>query len=269
MSHVIAPEVTIDSTPLLIELCSDDFKLESLDLSLEDLEVAAESIKEACSISSKAINNAKANILLAYMAEPSCKRWLKTEFSDRVDCDNGLLAKMAKQSKFRFYTNEKLIVEDIDNNGEETPNEVIAQRTGVPAKVVARVKNKIQKKREEAEIAEKTAIQEALAADNDDSSRETAENMEATESAEASIENEESQSHTDIEPIAENRPGTNEPDVDKARSLPSIEQVDTITEQVKTKVEEEYIKEIDELKSKLSEKDAEIARLMALLGAQS
>ena len=40
MSHVIAPEVTIDSTPLLLELCSDDFELESVELKLPDLESA-------------------------------------------------------------------------------------------------------------------------------------------------------------------------------------------------------------------------------------
>ena len=103
MSHVIAPEVTIDSTPLLIELCSDDFSLESCEFTLEELEDAAKSIKEACRISSKAINNAKANLLSAFMAEPQCRRWFKKEFTQRVECDSGLLSQIARKSKFRFF----------------------------------------------------------------------------------------------------------------------------------------------------------------------
>jgi hypothetical protein len=251
MSHVLAPEVTINSTPLLLKLCADDFELESLEINFEDLETASESIKEACSISSKAINNAKANILLAYMADPSCKRWLKKEFAERVDCDNGLLAKMASKSKFRFYTNEKLIVEDLENNGEETANEVIAQRTGVPAKIVARVKNKIQTKREDAIAAEQAAVEESLASDKVDS-RDAAENPEVAEvSTKAPEVSAETSSLEDGE-----------------SSESTTTQIETVAVQVKVNVEEEYLREISDLKNKLNEKDREIARLMALLSSE-
>ena len=246
MSHVLAPEVTINATPLLLKLCADDFELESLDINLEDLETASESIKEACSISSKAINNAKANILQAYMAEPTCRRWLKKEFAQRVDCDNGLLAKIANKSKFRFYTNEKLVVEDLDNNGEETANEVIAQRTGVPAKVVARVKNKIQTKREEEIAAEQVVVQEALSSDKVETSVISEESVEVTAEVNLKVEDNEPQSDSIVE----------------SKTV----QVQAVV--VQEKVEEEYLKEIDDLKSKLNEKDREIARLMALLSSQ-
>ena len=67
MSHIIAPEVTIESTPLLLELCSDDFDLENVNTNLEELDSAADSIKQACEMTSKAIDNAKTNILKAYI----------------------------------------------------------------------------------------------------------------------------------------------------------------------------------------------------------
>jgi hypothetical protein len=278
MSHIIAPEVTIDSTPLLIELCSDEFSLETLDLNLKDLDAAASSIKEACSVSTKAINNAKTNILLAYMADPACRRWLKKEFTERVDCDAQLLSKIARGAGFSFYTNDKLVIEDMDNNGEDTPNDEVTQRTGVPEKIVERIKNKIRKKREEAFIAEQKALEEALAENHDDTPQETEmETLEANLETPQAIETE-SDAPTDvqikrtpiaIEPIAENRIDSNEPEVEKAKALPSIDQVEAITTQVKTEVEHSYKKEIDELKSQLTEKDAEIARLTALLDAQA
>jgi len=120
MSHVIAPEVTIDANPILLDLCSDDFKIEEVSLSFNDLESAAQSIKEACSVSSKAINNAKANLLLSYMADPKCRRWLKKEFQKRVDCDNTLLTRVARKAGFKFYTNDKIVMEELDNCGENT-----------------------------------------------------------------------------------------------------------------------------------------------------
>ena len=61
MSHIIAPEITIESTPLLLELCSDDFEMNNIKASINDLDQAAASIKEACELTSKAINNAKTN----------------------------------------------------------------------------------------------------------------------------------------------------------------------------------------------------------------
>ena len=64
MSHVIAPEVTIDSTPLLMEFCSDDFDINTVKLSLNEVEAAAKAVKEACSVSAKAINNAKSHVVM-------------------------------------------------------------------------------------------------------------------------------------------------------------------------------------------------------------
>ena len=54
------------------------------------------------------------------MADPKCRRWLKKEFLVRVNCDSGLLSKVAKSNGFKFYTTEKIVIEDLDNNGEET-----------------------------------------------------------------------------------------------------------------------------------------------------
>ena len=46
MSHTIAPEITIESTPILLELCSDEaFDLDNMKVDLDELNNAAESIK--------------------------------------------------------------------------------------------------------------------------------------------------------------------------------------------------------------------------------
>ena len=258
MSHVIAPEVTIDSTPLLMELCSDSYKLEEVNPAFNDLENAAESIKDACSVSSKAINNAKANILLSYMADPKCRRWLKKEFQKRVDCDNNLLCKIAKKAGFKFYTNDKIVIEELENCGEETATEVIAQRAGVSETLVERVKTKIQKKREDEILEEQIAIEVALATEKDDSPKAEMESVEVNLSEDASAEN------PVIEPIADVTP-EGKPEVEMPKSLPTIQQVKVITGKVKKKLEADYKKEIDILKSQLSEKDAEINKLKAML----
>lgn len=258
MSHVIAPEVTIDSTPLLMELCSDKYKLEEVNPTFDDLEGAADSIKDACSVSSKAINNAKANILLSYMADPTCRRWLKKEFQKRVDCDNTLLCKIGRKAGFKFYTNDKIVMEELENCGEETAIDVIAQRAGVTEKLVERVKTKIQKKREDEILEEQIAIEVALATEKEDSPRAETETLEVNLSEEASA------SENDVEPIAETSP-EGKPDVQIAKSLPTIQQVKVITGKVKKKIEADYKREINILKSQLSEKDAEITRLKAML----
>ena len=259
MSHIIAPEVTIDSTPLLVELCSDSFDLETVNPSFNELENAAESIKEACSVSSKAINNAKANILLSYMADPKCRRWLKKEFQKRVDCDNTLLTSIARKAGFKFYTNDKKVIEELENCGEETATEVIAQRAGVTEKLVERVKTKIQKKREDEILEEQIAIEVALATEKDDSPKAEMESVEVNLS-ESTVTEEENT----VEPIAEES-AKGKPEVEMARALPTIQQVKVITGKVKKKIEADYQKEIATLKSQLSEKDAEIARLKAML----
>lgn len=255
MSHVIAPEVTIDSTPLLLELCSDSFSLEELSPSFNDLENAAKSIKEACSVSSRAINNAKSNILLSYMADPKCRRWLKAEFQKRVDCDNTLLNSIARKAGFKFYTNDKKVIEELENCGEETSSEVIAQRAGVPEKIVERVKTKLQKKREDEILEEQIAIEIALASEKDDSPKAEMEQLEVNipEQDEETV-------------SADKEEGSDpEPQIEMAKALPSIQQVKVITTKVKKKLEADYKREINELKLKISEKDEEIARLTALL----
>ncbi len=258
MSHVIAPEVTIDATPILLDLCSDDFNIEEVNLSFNDLESAAVSIKEACSVSSKAINNAKANLLLSYMADPKCRRWLKKEFQKRVDCDNTLLTRIARKAGFKFYTNDKIVMEELENCGEETATEVIAERAGVSEKVVERVKTKIQKKREDEILEEQIAIEVALATEKDDAPKAEMEEVEVNlgEKEEASVE----QKEENIEIAAQ-------PEVEIAKALPSIQQVKVITTKVKKKLEADYKREINELKLKLTEKDEEIARLKAQLEA--
>ena len=261
MSHVIAPEVTIDSTPLLLELCSDNYSLDEISPSFNDLENAAESIKEACSVSSKAINNAKANILLSYMADPKCRRWLKKEFQKRVDCDNTLLTKIARKAGFKFYTNDKIVMEELENCGEETATEVIAQRSGMTEKFVERVKTKIKKKREDEILEEQIAIEVALATEKDDSP--TAE-MESVEVKLSDDSNTDSAETVENEAAVEAEP--EEPKTEIAKALPSIQHVKVITSKVKKKIEADYKREINELKIKLSEKDEEIARLKAQLG---
>ena len=260
MSHVIAPEVTIDSTPLLMELCSDKYKLEEVNPSFNDLESASESIKEACSVSSKAINNAKANILLSYMADPKCRRWLKKEFQKRVDCDNTLLCKIARKAGFKFYTNDKIVIEELENCGEDTAVDVIAQRAGVSEKLVERVKTKIQKKKEDEILEEQIAIEVALATEKDDSPKAEMEAVEVNLTKETSENNEGNQ----VEPIADISP-EGKPEVAIAKALPSIQHVKVITSKVKKKLEADYKKEIDILKSQLSAKDAEIERLKSML----
>lgn len=265
MSHVIAPEVIIDSKPLLVELCSDNYKLEEVSPTFNDLEDAAESIKEACSVSSKAINNAKANILLSYMADPKCRRWLKKEFQKRVDCDNTLLCKIARKAGFKFYTNDKIVMEELENCGEETATEVIAQRSGLSEKFVERIKTKIKKKRENEILEEQIAIEVALATEKDEAPATQMESVEVNLSEESREANNE---EVVVEPIAEVSP-EGKPEVAITKSLPSIQQVKVITGKVKKKIEADYKREIDILKSQISEKDAEIARLKEMLEGNS
>ena len=47
-------------------------------------------------------------------------------------------------------------------------------------------------------------------------------------------------------------------------ALPSIDQVEVLTEKVKAEVEVDYQEQIEALKEEISQKDAEIARLKAL-----
>jgi hypothetical protein len=260
MSHVIAPEVTIDSTPLLMEFCSDDFDINTVKLSLNEVEAAAKAVKEACSVSAKAINNAKSNILRAYMADPACHRWLKKEFQKRVDCDNNLLTRIANSVGFKFYTNDKLVIEALENKGEQTSNEFLAQATGVPEKMVERIKTKIQKKREDEILTEQIAIEVALASDKEERPSTHMESLAVKMNDDAG-----NSKAIDLEPIAEINPETGEPEVAIARALPSMNHVKVITTKVKAKIEADFLKEIKYLKSQLSEKDAEITRLKAML----
>ncbi|MCM8534756.1 MAG: hypothetical protein NE334_02340 [Lentisphaeraceae bacterium] len=270
MSQVIAPEIIIDSTPLLVELCSEDFDASSVDLRLPDLETAAVSIKEACSQTSKAINNAKKNLLFAYMSQPSCRRWQKKEFMARLECDSTLLTQVARKTGFKFYTNEKLVVEDLDNNGEEAVSEEVAERTGVPVKTVERIKTKIQKKKEVALEKERLALEESL---KTDSSEEGAE--EVVETLEVSLSETPkvvppvvAEALEEVKPIADLTEETNKPDVAMAKELASIAQVEEISTHVKTQLDDEYQEEIARLKEELKQKDEEIARLKALLEDQ-
>ena len=275
MSHIIAPEVTIESTPLLLELCSDDFDLDNINTNLEDLDTAAQSIKQACEMTSKAIDNAKTNILKAYMADPKCRRWLKKEFLERVNCDSGLLSRVARGNGFKFYTTEKIVVEDLDNNGDDAPSDEVSQRTGIPEKTIERIKNKIKKKREEAFIQEQQALEEEM---NSDSNEERIEQLEVAltstpkavlEETTAEISAEEAEEAVNISPIADSKPDSNEPQVSMTTALPSIDQVEVLTEKVKQEVETDYKGQIEALKEELSQKDAEIARLKALLEEKS
>lgn len=264
MSHTIAPEITIESTPILLELCSDDFDLDNIKVDLDELNNAAESIKEACELTSKAINNAKTNILKAYMADPKCRRWLKKDFLNKVDCDSGLLSKVARGNGFRFYTNEKLVVEDLDNYGEDTPSDEVTQRTGVPEKTVERIKNKIKKKREEAFIEEQKELEEQFSSDKN---QERIEQLEVALSStpKAVVPEESEKIEETITPIADIDPESKKPEVAMTTALPSIDQVEALTEKVKHEVEVDYKEQIEALKEELSQKDAEIARLKALL----
>ncbi|MDD7986339.1 hypothetical protein PQO01_15425 [Lentisphaera marina] len=274
MSHVIVPEVIIDPNPLLLELCSDTFDLESLELDLETIESAASMIKEACHASASAINTSKTNLLLAYMAEPKCRRWLKSDFLDRVDCDNGLLTRAARIGKFRFYTPEKLVIEDLDNNGETSPNESVAVRTGVPEKTVVRIKKKLEKKKIEAEEKRAQALQEALEADKQDDLPEVT--MTVLDVAMPSERSKE---------LTQNSSSGEEGQVISHESSDSsLEPVNTIEDQSSTEpkndvlVNEEPLssetlsprelalkKEIEQLQLMLAERDAEIANLKALV----
>ncbi|WDE95308.1 hypothetical protein PQO03_06190 [Lentisphaera profundi] len=267
MSHVIVPEVTIDPTPLMLELCSDNFDLESLELNLEAIESAAMMIREACHASASAINTSKTNLLLAYMAEPKCRRWVKTEFLDRVDCDNGLLTKVARLCKFRFYTAEKLVIEDLDNNGEFTPNESVAARTGVPEKTVVRVKKKIEKKKVEAEEKRAQALQESLEADKVDLPDVEMSVLNVTlpvdspsESLQdsANDENESLVSQVQIESVQVNQHES--AIADEA----SVKEIETSSEALSPR-ELAFRKEIEQLQLMLAERDAEIANLKALV----
>ena len=280
MSHQLAPEVTISSTPLLMELCSDSFRLEAHELTLSDLETAAQSIREACRVTSQSINNAKANILMAFMADPACKRWLKKEFQKRVDCDNALLNKVAREMGFKFYTAEAIIIEELEECGPDAPVEVIADRAGATKKAVERVVAKLEKKREEELLAEQIAIEVAMASDKDDSPREPSHPLppDPVQRVEAELveadepeEQPEVADHDDSPaPVAEVRPSA-EPAALKvvAKTVPGIEHVKAITTKVKKKIEADYLKEIEILKNMLAEKDAEIERLKGLLAEKA
>jgi hypothetical protein len=274
MSHVIVPEVTIDPTPLMLELCSDTFDLSTVELDLETIESAAVMIKEACHASASAINTSKTNLLLAYMAEPQCRRWMKTEFLDRVDCDNGLLTKVARLCKFRFYTAEKLVVEDLDNHGETAPNESVAVRTGVPEKTVARVKKKIEKKKIEAEEKRAQALQEALEADKraDDlpdvemTTLNVSLSSDSTDQQVAESSSDESDLVSSKEPSESNdqvAPRTST-ESDLAQDLEPQSKVSETTSSVELSPRElAFQKEIEQLQLILAERDAEIAKLKA------
>ncbi|MFT5130101.1 MAG: hypothetical protein ACI8W8_003730 [Rhodothermales bacterium] len=261
MSHIIAPEITISSTPLLLELCSESFELRTHDLALPDLEDAAKAIKEACSVTSHSIKTAKSNLLLAYMADGKCRRWLKKEFQDRVDCDNTLLSTMARKAGFKFYTNDSIIMEELEQCDEETSNEEIAKRAGVSQKAVERVKVKLEKKREDELLTQQIALEVAIASDKDESPREEslAPEFDAVPRAESERSEPESDDSADV--MAESRVPSEKP----GKTAPSLEQVKIIASKVKKKIEADYLKEIDVLKKMLLEKDAEISRLQALL----
>ena len=284
MSHVIVPEVTIDPTPLMLELCSEAFDLELLDLDLDSIESAAKMIKEACHASASAINTAKTNLLLAYMADPQCRRWMKAEFLDRVDCDNGLLTKAARLCSFRFYTAEKLVIEDLGNNGEFTPNESVAARTGVPEKTVERVKKKLEKKKVEAEEKRAQALQEALEADkseegdlpdvemtplnvNLDQHEEQNETSETQEEAESTNkQTADTVSEPESEPVRELvQPVKHDKQVGLEDEAVEVEIEITADSEVLSPRELAYQKEIDQLKLLIEEKDAEIVRLQGLV----
>ena len=274
MTHVLAPEVSIDSNPILVELCSEDFSLENHELSFQDIENAADAIREACRMSTRAMNTAKANILKAYMQQPDSRRWLRKKFIEKVDCDSSLLSQIARKSSFKFYTNEKIVVEYLDNNGEDSPAETVSNVTGVPAKTVERIVTKIQKKREE-EIAREAAAEEADAAlDEIDENEippveEPALSEEETSLGNAPYGGESGVDLDEVEAIAENIEGTEKPDIEMAKEVPSLDIVSNITEKVKAQLESDYLEEIQTLKTELDEKEAEIARLKALLEQQN
>ena len=274
MSHVIVPEVTIDPTPLMLELCSDSFDLETAELDLETIESAAIMIKEACHASASAIDTSKTNLLRAYMSEPKCRRWMKAEFLDRVDCDSGLLTKVARLCKFRFYTAEKLVIEDLDNHGESAPNESVAVRTGVPEKTIARVKKKIEKKKIETEEKRAQALQESLVADKrvedlpdvemtvlkvslpEDSTSDS----EQDSSPEASLSSQEVTTGAGevVQEIKQESKVSNEHD-----SQETVVEVSSTNELSPRELA--FQKEIEKLQLMLAERDAEIANLKALV----
>ena len=272
MSHVIVPEVTIDPTPLMLELCSDTFDLETRELDLETIESAAIMIKEACHASASAIETSKTNLLRAYMAEPKCRRWMKAEFLDRVDCDSGLLTKVARLCKFRFYTAEKLIIEDLDNHGESAPNESIAVRTGVPEKTIARVKKKIEKKKIEAEEKRAQALKESLEADK------RVEDLPDVEMTVLKVSLPEG-STSDSEPDSSSEASLSSQEVTTSETLQGTEHESTAVQEGEVQVqltktlpketltarELAFQKEIEKLQLMLAERDAEIANLKALV----
>jgi hypothetical protein len=274
MSHIIAPEVTINATPLLLDLCSEAFDPDSRELTLPDLEEAARAIKEACSVSSRAINNAKANLLFAYMEDPACRRWLKKEFQRRVDCDNTLLTTIARKAGYKFYTQDRIVMEEITKCDDETPVEVIAERAGCSEKAVERVKTKLKKKLEDELLTKQIAIEVALASDKDDSPRPESEALDVAPlqyvSAEApkaeadeADEGEETQSRAPASIPAATIPPKQT--FERSKPLPTMDQVKVITTKVKQRLEADYQKEIEILKNLLTEKDAEIERLKKLL----
>ena len=284
MSHIIAPEVTINETPLLLDLCSESFRLEAHDLTLPELEYAAKAIKEACAVTSRSINNAKANILMAFMADPKCRRWLKKEFQKRVDCDNKLLTTIAREVGFKFYTAEAIILEEIESCGEDAPIEEIAQRAGATEKAVERVKNKLRKKREDELLEEQIALEVAMASEKDDAPPAVANDLETSSikyveaelvepeeiedvgGGEGTISDVERQISVSAEPTKVVEAPRN---AATPMAAPSMEHVKVITSKVKKKIEADYLKEIEILKNMLKEKDAEIERLKGMLERQA
>ncbi|NQZ57815.1 MAG: hypothetical protein HRT88_10185 [Lentisphaeraceae bacterium] len=274
MTHVLAPEVSIDSNPLLVELCSEEFSLENHQLSFEEIENAADSIREACRMSTKAMSIAKSNILKAYMTQPKSRQWLRKKFLEKVDCDSSLLSLIARKADFKFYTNEKIVVEFLDNNGEESPAETVSSVTGVPSKIVERIINKIQKKKEEALAQD--AVEEMIDAVQDDIDEseippvEEGEQEENTSLANSpyGAEDENAVDLSEVEPIAETPADSNDPEVERAKEVPSLDIVSNITQKVKAQLESDYLDEIQTLKTELNEKDAEIAKLREMLAQQ-
>ena len=175
-----------------------------------------------------------------------------------------------------------MVLEDLDNNGEDAPNESVAERTGVPEKTVQRVKSKIEKKRIEAEEKRAQALQEALQADKRAEELPDVEmttinvnvSEESTTEGSSAVSVDTAVSSHGAEESAQVSP---EVSVEITESVQETQQEESVGEvEVPTSDEEAaasplsarelaFQKEIEKLQLLLAERDAEIASLRALV----
>ncbi|MCH2176660.1 MAG: hypothetical protein MK193_13125 [Lentisphaeria bacterium] len=266
-NHVVAPEVRIDANPVLLELCSDHFSISNHNFDLAEIEKAADEIRKACEVTATSINMAKANLLRAYMGNDACKKWVKKEFQKRLDCDARLLDRVAREEKFRYYTNEKLVVEDMENHGEESPLDEIEQRTGVSQRVIKRIQTKIQRNHEIKELNRVENLEQEMQRLNDkhpgifseDDQKVSLEQMEP-EKLEVEVQ-EEVEDILEIDQL-ELKVDQRAPEASKTILMtpPKV-----FAQEPASKTIPELEAEISELKQIIAEKDQEIKRLNALL----